>query len=107
MGLRVGRCMRFGHLRPNEERTSEDVQQGERRVGELCGDRAEVPTSWATEFAEVGNLTKYKFGVSQGLSLYFVKGEKLYNILIRADSYCKELPLPLYCCAFLLYNVVM
>ncbi len=29
------------------------VRQGERRVGESCGDRAEVPTSWATEFAEV------------------------------------------------------
>jgi len=29
------------------------VQQGERRVGESCSDRAKVPTSWATEFPEV------------------------------------------------------
>ena len=61
--------------------------------------------SWATKFAEVGNLAKYKFGVSQGLSLYFVKVENLYNILIWANSYCRELSLPLYYCAFLLYNV--
>ena len=29
------------------------VRRGERRVGESCGDRVEVPMSWATEFAEV------------------------------------------------------
>ena len=53
VGLRVGRNTRFGRLRPNEERTDKDVRRGERRVGESCGDRAEVPTSWETEFAEV------------------------------------------------------
>ena len=29
------------------------VRRGEGRIGESCGDRAEVPMSWATEFAEV------------------------------------------------------
>ena len=59
--------------------------------------------SWAIKFAEVGNLVKCKFGVSQDLTCTYKR--RLY-ILIRADSYCKELPLPLYCCTFLLYNVV-
>ena len=106
VGLRLGRCTRFWRLRPNEERTDKDMRRGERRVGELCGDRAEVPTSWETKFAEVGNLAKYKFGVSQGLCLYFVKVENYTYIDIWADSYCRELPLPLYCYAFLLYNAV-
>ena len=52
-GLRVGTDTWFGHLQPNEERADKDVRRGERRFGESCGDRAEVPTSWATEFAEV------------------------------------------------------
>ena len=106
-GLCVGTDTRFGRLRPNEERTGEDVRQGERRIGESCGDHVKVPMSWATEFAEVGNLAKYKFGVSQGLSLYFVKVENYTYIDIRADSYCRELPLPLYCCAFLLLMLLI
>ena len=53
VGLHVGRCTQFGRLQPTEERTGEDVRRGERRVGESCGDHVEVPTSWATEFAEV------------------------------------------------------
>ena len=44
------------------------VRRGERRVVESCGDRAKVPTSWATEFAEVVYLAKCKFGVSQDLT---------------------------------------
>jgi len=62
-----------------------------------------VPTSWATEFAEVGNLAKCKFGVSQDLTCTYKR--RLY-IFIWADSYCREFPLPLYYCVFLLYNVV-
>jgi len=61
-----------------------------------------VPTSWATEFAKVGNFAKCKFGVSQDLTCTYKR--RLY-IFIRVDSYCMELPLPLYYYAFLLYNV--
>jgi len=59
--------------------------------------------SCATKFAEVGNLAKCKFGVSKDLTCTYKR--RLY-IFIWVDSYCRELPLPLYCCAFLLYNVV-
>lgn len=51
-----------------EGKSGEDMRQGERRVGESCGNHAEAPTSWEPEFAEVGNLAKCKFGVSQDLA---------------------------------------
>jgi len=40
-------------------------------------------------------LAKCKFMVSQDLTYTYKR--RLY-ILIRADSYCREFPLPLYCC---------
>jgi len=51
-----------------ESEPVEDVRWGERRVGESCSDHVEALTSWATEFAKAGNLTKCKFEVSQDLS---------------------------------------
>ena len=39
------------------------VRRGERKVGESCGNRAEAPTSWATEFsAGQPSLPKLKIG---------------------------------------------
>lgn len=43
------------------------IRRGEQRVGESCGNCAEAVTSWATEFAEVGNLAKYNLGFPKDL----------------------------------------
>lgn len=65
VGLHVG-ITRFGRLWAKRS-ANRDVRQSKRRVGESCGDCAEVSTSWKTEFPEVGNLAKYRFGFSKDL----------------------------------------
>ena len=71
------RRLRYDKARPTWANNT-IVQRGERRVGELCGDSMEASTSWATEFAEVGNLAKCKFGVSQDLTCTYKRRLYIY-----------------------------